>query len=219
MSNSLLKQASTARALYFLMVDSADHITGKTGLSPTVTLCKEGGSFGVPAGDVSEVAYGWYKVDGNATDTGTLGSLLLHATGTAADPVDLRFDVVAFDPQAATNLGLSYLSGSVALDSTVAKDSTVSKPGTAQTISSNADIAAIKAKTDLLAFSAGAVQADLQKIAGVATVDGVTLTAWFESILAHAAGDVVRSVNTYDYKKQDGVTTLFSFTSSAGGRS
>jgi hypothetical protein len=62
-------------------------------------------------------------------------------------------------------------------------------------------------------------RASLERVAGSATVDGMTLTAWFENILAHAAGDVVRSVNTYDYKKQDGVTTAFSFTSSAGGRS
>ena len=62
-------------------------------------------------------------------------------------------------------------------------------------------------------------RASLERVAGSATVDTLTITAWFETILAHAAGDVVRSVNTYDYKKQDGVTTAFSFTSSAGGRS
>lgn len=112
--NSLLKQSSTARALYFLMVDSTDHVTGKTGLSPTVTICKEGGSFAAPAGAVSEVSSGWYKVAGNATDTGTLGSLLLHATGTAADPVDLRFDVVAFDPADAVRLGLTALPNAAA---------------------------------------------------------------------------------------------------------
>jgi hypothetical protein len=41
----------------------------------------------------------------------------------------------------------------MAKDSTVAKDATVSKPGTAQTISSNSDISAIKAQTDKMAFT------------------------------------------------------------------
>lgn len=93
----------------FLMVLASDHVSPATGLSPTVTLSKSGGSFASPAGAVTEVANGWYKVAGNATDTGTLGPLVLHATGTGADPTDIEFTVVAFDPQIATNLGLSAL--------------------------------------------------------------------------------------------------------------
>jgi hypothetical protein len=104
-----LKQSSTAQPLVFLMIDSSDHITGKTGLTPTVTLSKSGAAFASPAGSVTEIANGWYKVAGNATDTGTLGPLILHATGTGADPVDIEFEVVAFDPQVGTNLGLSAI--------------------------------------------------------------------------------------------------------------
>ena len=93
-----LKQSQTTQNLLFLMVDSSDHLTGKTGLSPTVTLSKNGGTFASPIGTVSEIANGWYKVAGNATDSGTLGPLALHATATGADPVDVVFMVVAFDP-------------------------------------------------------------------------------------------------------------------------
>jgi hypothetical protein len=105
----LLKQSSTAQKLLFLMVSSTDHVTAVTGLSPTVTLSKAGAAFGSPAGAVTELANGWYVVAGNATDTNTLGALILHATGTGADPTDIYYDVVAFDPQVATNLGLSAL--------------------------------------------------------------------------------------------------------------
>jgi hypothetical protein len=111
---SLLKQSSTAQPLVFLMVDSTDHITPKTGLSPTVTLSKAGGSFASPAGAVTEIGNGWYKVAGNATDTATLGPLILHATGTAADPVDVLYDVVAFDPQDAVRIGLTALPNAAA---------------------------------------------------------------------------------------------------------
>lgn len=105
-----IKQSSTSRALVFLMVDDADHITGKTGLTPTVTIRKEGGSFASPAGSVTEIANGWYQVAGNADDTDTLGSLLLHASATGADPVDDRYEVVAYDPLA-TSMGLNLAKG------------------------------------------------------------------------------------------------------------
>lgn len=105
----LLKQSQTARPLLFLMVDTADHISAKTGLSPTVTISKNGATFASPAGAVTELANGWYKVAGNATDTGTLGPLVLHATGSGADPSDIEFEVVAFDPEDVVRLGLTAL--------------------------------------------------------------------------------------------------------------
>ena len=104
-----VKQSSTAYPLCFLMIDSSDHVSGKTGLSPTVTLSKAGGSFASPSGAVSEIGSGWYKVAGNATDTGTLGPLLLHATATGADTCDDCYSVVAFDPQDTVRLGLTAL--------------------------------------------------------------------------------------------------------------
>jgi hypothetical protein len=113
----LLKQSSTAQPLLFQLIATADHIAGLTGATPTVKLSKNGAAGASPAGAVTEVDStnmpGWYKVAGNATDTGTLGPLVLHATASGADPVDVVFDVVAFDPQSATNLGLSTLTGNV----------------------------------------------------------------------------------------------------------
>lgn len=46
---------STATKLMFLMIDNTDHRTGKTGLTPTVTLSKNGSGFAIPAGSVAEV--------------------------------------------------------------------------------------------------------------------------------------------------------------------
>lgn len=110
----LIQQSSTARALVFLMVDSTDHVSGKTGLSPTVTIRKEGGSFAAPSGAVTEIANGWYQVAANATDSNTLGSLLLHASATGADPVDDRFEVVKFNPDDNVRLGLTALPNAAA---------------------------------------------------------------------------------------------------------
>lgn len=99
-------QSSTAYPLVFLMISSTDHISPATGLSPTVTISKNGGSFASPSGAVTEIANGWYKVAGNATDTATLGPLILHATSSGADPSDSVFPVIAVNPQS-TAFGLS----------------------------------------------------------------------------------------------------------------
>jgi hypothetical protein len=107
-------QSSTQSALLFFLTDETDHISPLTGASPTVTLSKNGGSFASPSGAVSEIGSGWYKVAGNATDTGTLGPLALHATATGADPCDIIVAlIVAYDPQSATSLGLTNLDATV----------------------------------------------------------------------------------------------------------
>lgn len=151
----LLKQSSTAQPLVFLLVQSSDHITGLTGASPTVTLSKAGGSFASPSGAVSEIGSGWYKVAGNATDTGTLGPLLLHATAASADPVDDRYDVVAFDPQ------LNF-SGSAAAGSS----------GGLPTVDSN-NAVKIQAGTGTgqLDFTGGVVKANLVQILATALTE------------------------------------------------
>ncbi len=98
-------KSSASYPCMFLMIDSSDHVSAKTGLSPTVTISKSGGSFASPSGSVTEIANGWYKVAGNATDSNTDGPLLLHATGSGADPTDMVCGtVVEFDPRAATTL-------------------------------------------------------------------------------------------------------------------
>jgi len=109
-----IKQSSTAYPLVFLMIDSADHLAAKTGLSPTVTVRKVGGSFATPTGAVTEIANGWYQVAGNATDSATLGPLLLHATATGADPTDMLYEVVAHDVQDAVRLGLTAMPNAAA---------------------------------------------------------------------------------------------------------
>ena len=110
----LIQQSTANDPLFFFLVLTSDHISPATGLSPTVTLSKNGAAFASPSGAVTEIANGWYQVAGNATDTGTLGDLLLHASVATADNCDLvAAQVVAFNPRNA-NLGLSNVSANVA---------------------------------------------------------------------------------------------------------
>ncbi len=98
-------KSSASYPCFFMMIDSGDHISAKTGLTPTVTISKSGAAFGSPAGAVSEISVGWYKVAGNATDANTDGPLLLHATGSGADPTDVVCGtVVDYDPRSATTI-------------------------------------------------------------------------------------------------------------------
>ena len=95
-----IKQSSTEAALLFFLTLASDHLSPATGLSPTVTLSKNGGAFASPSGAVSEISAGWYKVAANATDTNTLGPLALHASVATADNCDLVVgNIVAYDPQ------------------------------------------------------------------------------------------------------------------------
>ncbi|MEI8376757.1 MAG: hypothetical protein WCJ35_28415 [Planctomycetota bacterium] len=97
-----LKKGNTTRNLVFLMIDSTDHITGKAGLSPTVRISKNGSTGTLPVGSITVVdaTYmpGWYQLAANAADADTFGSLVLHATATGADPCDVEFNVVSYDP-------------------------------------------------------------------------------------------------------------------------
>jgi hypothetical protein len=105
-----VQTATTAQPIVFgPMVSSTDHLAAVTGITPTVTISKAGGSFASPAGAITEVGNGFYKIAGNATDNATVGPLVVHATGTGADPFDDVFTVVAYNPLSATNLGLSAL--------------------------------------------------------------------------------------------------------------
>lgn len=107
-----IQQSTTTQDLLFFMADNIDGQTGKTGLSPTVTLSKNGGSFASPSGAVSEIANGWYKVAGNATDSNTLGPLILHAEASGAVPYDAVFQVVAYAVLSRVDANVTYFGGS-----------------------------------------------------------------------------------------------------------
>lgn len=88
----ILKQ-STAFNLPILMVDSTDHVTGKTGLTLTITASKNGAAFASISPTVTELATGWYNLALTTSHTDTLGALAIHITGTAADPTDVLHQV------------------------------------------------------------------------------------------------------------------------------
>lgn len=90
----LLKQ-STAYNLTVFMTDSTDHVTGKTGLTLTITASKDGAAFASITPTVTELATGWYKLALTTSHTDTVGDLALHITSTGADATDVVMQVRA----------------------------------------------------------------------------------------------------------------------------
>lgn len=197
-----IQQSTTQSALLFFMVASSDHISALTGASPTVTLSKNGAAFASPSGAVTEIANGWYKVAGNATDTATLGPLALHATAASGDPCDILVaNIVAYNPQTA-NLGLTNVSANVAQwnGSNVSAPATAGIPdinvknmnnvaatsittinanqGTTQPLNFTGTAGSALVKSDMVDIAGAAVSATTAQIgANVVQVNGQTATA------------------------------------------
>lgn len=100
---SPILQGSSVQPLIFFIYASSDHVSGLTGASPTVKLGKNGGTGAAPSGAVTEIDStnlpGFYQVAANATDSNTLGPLILSATAVGGDQATMLYDIVAFDPQ------------------------------------------------------------------------------------------------------------------------
>ncbi len=106
-------QLSTSVNITILMVDSSDHVTGKTGLSAGLTIyaTKAAGTPGAITPTVTELdstnVKGVYKLALTGTHTNTLGELELHITATGADPTDLKWQVSTYLPGEAATLQAS----------------------------------------------------------------------------------------------------------------
>jgi hypothetical protein len=136
-----------------LMVDSADHVTGKTGLTLTITASKAGAAFAGISPAVIDRGSGWYSLALTTAHLDTLGDLALHVSGAGADPADMLLEVVAYNPEDANGLGLSNLDQPVSTRSTLTQAQIVSD----STPFLGASVAAIKAKTDNLPVAPAAV--------------------------------------------------------------
>jgi len=93
-----LKQ-STAVNITILMIDTSDHVTGKTGLSAGLTIyaTKAAGTPAAITPTVTELdatnVKGVYKLALTSGHTDTVGELQVHITATGADPTDLKWQV------------------------------------------------------------------------------------------------------------------------------
>lgn len=187
-------KSSAAYPLKFLMVLSVDHKTGATGLTPTVTIQKAAG-FISPSGAVTELGNGWYQVAGNATDSNTLGGLVLNAQAATADTTDTMYEVVAHNVQDGVHLGLTCLPNTAV---TTNGSLITSGAGTAQlSVTSGQVIIQTGTGTGQLDFTSGVVKSNsVQWLGGAIPAVNVTgvplvdLKYTLGTISAGAAGSV-----------------------------
>jgi hypothetical protein len=126
---AILNQSSTYNRS-FLMVSTADHITGSTGLTCAVTLGKAGSTtFVTSTGVITEQVNGWYNIGMTTTDTNTVGELTIHASATGADPTDWTDQV---NPSIPSNIKKNFATNGFTF---VMTDATTHAPKTGVTVS------------------------------------------------------------------------------------
>ena len=91
-----LKQSTTVTVILGPYVDDTDGKTAETGLSLSVYLSKNGGTAAArnSATAITHDRDGYYRVELNTTDTGTLGLLRVFASPTGALPVWRDFSIM-----------------------------------------------------------------------------------------------------------------------------
>lgn len=94
---SLLYKSTASQVVMLKLFLSSDHVTAATGKTVAITISKAGAAFGNPnagATNATEVSNGWYKVTLDATDTNTVGDLVVRGTATSCDDTERIFRVV-----------------------------------------------------------------------------------------------------------------------------
>jgi hypothetical protein len=111
-------EATAARRLiYFRLIDSADHLTPKTGVTLSagdLKVSKAGGAKANHAGTWAELAGGEYTYTPTTGEVDTLGEATFSLIKTGIDPVARLVLVVPHDPFDAVRLGLSALPNAAA---------------------------------------------------------------------------------------------------------
>ncbi len=181
---TFLKQSTTVTIRLGPFLDKADGVTEKTAITPVVEVSKNHAAFGArnSATAITHDSNGWFAVELNATDTGTLGPMVAKSDDSATFlPVWREFVVVP------ANVHDSLVAGSA----TLAVDAT--KWAGAATAASNTALAAAPTNFSALSITAGGLvdmtQAAADKVWASATR---TLTA-FSTALAVSVWDVLES--------------------------
>lgn len=113
-------QQATTQQIAILMVLTADHITGATGIAGgiTVQVAAPGGSLGAGAGSIREVGAGSYHYIPAVGDFPGPGLGAIHATAAGCDPFDDGVLVTTHSPLSlptTTNIPTASQNGAAAL--------------------------------------------------------------------------------------------------------
>ena len=80
----IIRKGDSTRVILY-MSDATDNESPETGITPTVTLSKNGGAFAAATNAAVEISNGFYYVTLSVTETNAAGPLIVRATGTGAN--------------------------------------------------------------------------------------------------------------------------------------
>lgn len=92
----MIKQNSSKNIMIF-MRDSVDHISGKTGLTLSISVSKNGAEFSSINPVVVDRGNGWYSISLTSAITNTVGEIVFHITASGADSTDVVYEVYSND--------------------------------------------------------------------------------------------------------------------------
>lgn len=206
------QQNSTTYPFDFYMVESTDHITGATGLTPLIQICNSTAtSFSVATGSFIELGGGFYRWLANATDRSVLGEIAMIFSATGADTVPGKITIVPWNPfdpnlalqalpaaapgslgglptvDASNGVAISVGTGTGQLNISTGKVVSSSVTGSIGSISgvtfpTNFDVMSIE--------SGGLVQVDVEEVLGSPATQSNTIDANIVSVNGNAFGGV-----------------------------
>lgn len=200
----LLKQSATFEMPVF-MVDSADHVTGKTGLTLTVTASKNGAAFASISPTVTERGNGWYFLSLTTAHTSTVGALCLHVTSSGADPSDLSAQVGPVDANAIEWLGVTI---DTPADPGIPNVNVVTMASNSLTSNAVEDNAFSNFKFDS-SFYAAAADADANAVWDATTASHVTAGTFGKALQDITATAIRDAILNFEYRTGRTVRGLF----------
>jgi len=108
-----MKKWASGVHIPFYLLDSSDHVSGKTGVSPSVSFSLNTGSWTGTGGGTTELGGGWYYWTPSAGDIPAPGHVVAKATGTGADDCFFGADLLAIDPLDPLRAGLTALPNAI----------------------------------------------------------------------------------------------------------
>lgn len=182
----MLLELNTAFDRPVFMTDEADHVSGKTGLTLTITVSKAGGAFASITPTVTERGDGWYSLALTTSHIDTLGAFAYHITATGADPTDMLDQVVPLLPGQTAPVDVVEINGSAAAAQNLERSALSMYRGSvtgAATTTTLVDSGLTQADNDhwkgrVLIFTTGALAKQATDITGFnAATDTLTFTA------------------------------------------
>lgn len=202
----ILRQSTSQVVRFGPFLDSTDGVTAETALTiaqADMQLSKDGGAFAQKnaSGNATHDTAGWYSTTLNATDTNTVGELILQVAESGALPVWHRWYVVEeaiYDKIYAASASFNDLSAADvnAQCDTAISDASLATAANLATVDTNVDAILVDTGTTIPAQIIALNNISVADILAGGDVDGFTLEETLKLVLASVAAKLSGAATT-----------------------